>query len=245
MLFRLAVVFMILGSALWGANRGSFLATCNNLGEVVTVYFSGTRTTATLYSDNTGAGTALTNPFTMGARASSQTVFVDDGSYDYSCATSGTVYLGRVALGQTLLSNPNGYALAGSGLAAEIYNTAPAAGTASIAATTMVTPTVVGNYRFSYYLTQTAVGASCTGNSTVQIAMVYRDSNAAAAQTVNLGLHTVTTNGTVGVVPWTSGPTTWTARSGAFAVQFQTTYTLGTACSPGPAVQIFPVLEAL
>lgn len=141
-------------------------------------------------------------------------------------------------------TNINGVTAVGNGAPAEAYNTAAPASHASVGATTMITPAGTGNYRFSYYITQTVIGSSCAGNTTVQVAIVYQDTNAAAGQTVNLGLHTITTNGTIGVVPWTSGPTTWTFTSGAHAIQFQTTFTAGGSCSPAPTVQITPILEA-
>jgi len=129
----------------------------------------------------------------------------------------------------------------------EVYTTAPTAGDASISATTMVTPSVQTTYRFSSYLTETIVGSGSTCNSatTVVVNLVYQDPNAAGAQTVALATYTTGAGaGTLGVVPWTSGPTSWTFTSAAsHAVQFSTTYSNGN-CTTGPTVQIFPVLEA-
>jgi hypothetical protein len=127
----------------------------------------------------------------------------------------------------------------------EVYTTAATAGHASISATTMVTPSVQTTYRFSSYLTETVVGSggTCATGTTVVVNLVYQDPNAASAQTVALGTWTVTGAGTIGYVPWTSGPTTYTFTSVASAaVQFSTTYTNGN-CTTAPTVQIFPVLE--
>jgi hypothetical protein len=126
----------------------------------------------------------------------------------------------------------------------KLYDTNATAGTSSLSAATMFTPARTGRYRFSYYLSQTVLGASCAGNTTIQVAVKYRDPIAAAAQVVNLGLYTIVNNGTLGVVPWTSGPTEWTFVSQAAAIQYQTTYTAGGACSPAPTVQLTPMLES-
>jgi hypothetical protein len=131
----------------------------------------------------------------------------------------------------------------------EVYTTPATASHASVTATTMVTPTVQTMYRFSSYLTQTIVGSgsTCTtGNATVVVNLVYQDPNAASAQTVALATYTAgTAAGTIGVVPWTSGPTNWNFVSAASqAVQFSTTYTNGTNCTNGPTVKVYPALEA-
>lgn len=129
------------------------------------------------------------------------------------------------------------------GVQTEQYNTAQSAIANSISATTIFTPSSSGLFRFSYYLSQTIVGTSCSGNTTIQVAVKYQDPNATSAQVVNLGLHTVTTNGTLGVIPWTSGPTVWSFQSQATAIQFQATYSIGSGCSPGPTYIIVPILE--
>jgi len=139
-----------------------------------------------------------------------------------------------------------GLTVVGNGTSSEVYNTASAATTATISATTMVTPAVATTYRFSAYVTQTVVGASCAGNDTIQLALVYQDPNAAGTQTVNSALYTITTNGTIGNIPWTSGREVVTFRSKAsVAVQYQATYTPNGSCSPNPTYQVFPVLEVL
>ncbi len=122
------------------------------------------------------------------------------------------------------------------------YNTAPAAGNTSIAATTMVTPTWTGNLRFAAYVTQTALGAGCTGNSTVAVNVIFTDPNAPAAQTVTVDTFTVTTNGTLGNVPGNAKSYLFRAKASA-AIQFSTTYTAGAGCTTNPSVKLFPLLE--
>jgi hypothetical protein len=119
----------------------------------------------------------------------------------------------------------------------------PAAGAASVSATTMVTPTVATPYFFTSSISQTALGASCSGNTTIVVSVTYQDVAGASAQTSALGTYTITGNGTLGRVAWTSGPTDWAFWSAAGQpVQYSTTYTAASGCSPGPAVQFYPML---
>lgn len=128
----------------------------------------------------------------------------------------------------------------------EVYTApVPAAGHASISATTMVTPTVQTTYHFHPYLTQTVVGSggTCASNTTVQVSVIFQDPNAASAQTVNLGLYTIAGAGTIGAAPYTSGPGGLTFVSAASQpVQFSTTFSGGN-CTTQPTVQLYPVLE--
>lgn len=131
-----------------------------------------------------------------------------------------------------------------------LFNTIPAAGVASIGATTMVTapaqPSAGTHYMLTGYVTQTVLGASCAGNSTVVLNAIYQDPNAAAPQTQAIATYTVTTNGTLGIVPLTAniyaGQFSLMAKAGT-VVQYSTTYTAGGSCSPAPTVQLFPILE--
>jgi hypothetical protein len=130
------------------------------------------------------------------------------------------------------------------------FNTIPAASAASITATTMATapaiPATGTRYNFSAYVSQTVLGASCAGNSTLVLNAIFQDPNAAAPQTTAIATFTVTTNGTLGIVPITAnvyaGAISLIAKAGT-VVQYSTTYTAGGSCSPAPTVQLFPVLE--
>jgi hypothetical protein len=213
--------------------------------------------TAPSYSGTTASKTAGDLTFTSGSLTGGGGVPASDtaGNIKLNLGTvTGSGVLGTIQMGASgqlavtsagQISKYNNIATVGGGVPAEQYNTAPAAGHATISATTMITGVAGKAYRFSSYLTQTALGTSCAGSSTMQVALVYQDPNAAAGQTVNLGLYTIVNNGTVGVVPWTSGPTDWTFISSANVIQFQVTYTAGGSCSPGPNFQITPILEAL
>lgn len=131
-----------------------------------------------------------------------------------------------------------------------VFNTAPAAGTASLGATTMTTapaiPAIGTRYNLSTYISQTVLGASCAGNTTIVVNAIFQDPNAAAPQTTPIATYTVTTNGTLGIVPLTAnsyaGSISFSAKAGT-VVQYSTTYTPGGSCAPAPAVQFFPVLE--
>jgi hypothetical protein len=131
-----------------------------------------------------------------------------------------------------------------------IFNTIPASGTASLGPTTMVTaPTIPATgtrYNFSSYITQTVLGTSCAGNTTIVLNVIFQDPNAAAPQTTAIATYTVTTNGTLGIVPLTanvySGGISFVAKAGT-VVQYSTTFTPGGSCAPAPTVQFFPVLE--
>ena len=131
-----------------------------------------------------------------------------------------------------------------------VFNTPSAATTSWISATTMYTapahPVTGTQYTFSPYVTLTTVGASCGGNSTVVVSAIFQDPNAASAQTEAIGTYTITSNGTLGIVPLTSniysGKITLVAKAGT-VVQYSTTYTPNGACSPNPTYQVFPVLQ--
>lgn len=168
---------------------------------------------------------------------------VTKGPVVHQFLNSFTSTTGLFTAGQTACSDITNGAASCIGLNVEQYNTAQSAVTASIGATTIFTPSTSGLFRFSYYLRQTALGSSCSGNTTIQVAVKYQDPSAVSAQVVNLGLHTVTTNGVLGVIPWTSGPNIWPFQSQATAIQFQTTYSIGSGCSPGPTYVIVPILE--
>ncbi len=127
-----------------------------------------------------------------------------------------------------------------------LYNTPLTTGHASISATTLITTPTTGTYRITYAASLTAVGASCAATSSAVANIIYQDPAAASGQTVALATFTTTgTNGTLGTVAETT-VTSFTFRSlVGKAIQVSTTYTAGSMCSPGPNIQITPVLESL
>lgn len=137
---------------------------------------------------------------------------------------------------------PQGYGQVGV-----IYSTPSAASTASISATTMATPTFTGQYRLSWHFSQSVVAASCASNPTLTANVIFQDANAASGQTVVLALHTITgPTGTLGNVPWTSGPISYTfTAKAATNIQYSTTLGNVGSCSPNPTYTFTPILEAL
>lgn len=129
-------------------------------------------------------------------------------------------------------------------VAGELYNSASAQTNASISAVTMLT---VGasdtTYRFDYYMTQVDAGSSCTGNSHVTVNLIFTDPVGGATQPVTQSfafLSLVPSS----LVAGQSNSYTFRAQA-SHAIQYSTTYTPGTGCSPGPKYQIFPVLEQM
>jgi len=172
------------------------------------------------------------------------------GAGTQGCATATGITIAGASQDVSATLNALTASLAQTWNPSRFFNTAPAAGTASIGPTTMTTapaiPVTGTRYNLSTYITQTALGASCAGNSTIVVNAIFQDPNAAAPQTTPLATYTVTTNGTLGIVPITAnayaGSISFVAKAGT-VVQYSTTYTPGGSCSPAPAVQFFPVLE--
>jgi hypothetical protein len=105
---------------------------------------------------------------------------------------------------------------------------------------------ITAGYRITFLVTQTVLGASCAGNTTIQFSVKYQDPSESGVASTNVGgVFTIINNGTLGRVNGATPaeysfltqlatPMTWTA-----------TYTAGGSCSPSPAVRITPVLEAI
>jgi hypothetical protein len=140
----------------------------------------------------------------------------------------------------TLTSTAYGTSIATS----SAYNTAHAAGTSSISATTMITSAAAtALYEFNFYIDETVAGTSCVGNTTVAVNAIWTDPNASTATTLTVGTFTISTNGTVGNS--LAGSPVQIAAKASTAIQFSTTYTAGTGCSSSPTVQLYPALRSL
>jgi len=110
----------------------------------------------------------------------------------------------------------------------------------------MGAPITTVTYRMSFYVTQQAVGIGCTVAPTITVSGIWQDINAAAPQTVQLAQFTISTNGTVGYIPLTSGTATLVFRpKSGTSIQYSTTYSGLTNCTTNPAYQVFPILEQL
>lgn len=125
------------------------------------------------------------------------------------------------------------------------YGTPSSPTTASIGAVVMTTASASGNtYFFSALAVQTAAGASCTGNSAVQLFANYTDSVTGTAVSISLGSVALAVgNGSIGNnVPYVGSPINAKAST---SVSYSTTYTPGSGCSPNPQYYIMPILERL
>ena len=170
------------------------------------------------------------------------------------CVVSGTPSAGQFL--QASSGTACGWVTA-SQLPQVIYSTASASSNANITATTMATVGASDStYRFMYYVQETVIGASCTGNTTVVMHTTWQDpleaggaSNDTPFLVANLG------NGTVGRAYEMSGSGPIggagvgsagliRAKAGT-VIQYSTTYTGGSACSPAPQYRIWPILEQI
>jgi len=154
----------------------------------------------------------------------------------------------------------------GNPLPGVVYNTPSTAVSANIPATTMVTsvPSTGATFRFSFYGDVTASGSSCAGASTLIVFINTTDPNSGTqtSQTVsgfNAGSSSVTTSFTVNATGFNGAPGDRIPNSssnggafsivfrakGASAIQYGTTFTPGTSCSPAPTYQLYPTLEQL
>jgi len=131
------------------------------------------------------------------------------------------------------------------------YSTPSSATTAAISPTTMVTAGGSGNtYRVTFYVTTTALGASCGTTTVVQINLTWTDPNEAGSALsnwaiVNLGAG----NGVLGrAVLQTAQMSQYgnlIRAKNATAVQYSTTLSGGAGCSPAPTYQVYPIVELL
>ncbi len=147
-----------------------------------------------------------------------------------------------------------------------LYSTPSASTAASIALTGCPGATCMATvgasnatYRFNFYAQESVLGASCTGNTTLQVLLTFQDPLAAAPTTTTAVTFLIANNsngvlgpaqgflnfplisvggsviGDVGIIR---------AKTGT-AIQYSTTYTAGTGCAPGPQYVLFPILEQL
>lgn len=133
-----------------------------------------------------------------------------------------------------------------------VYSTPSVSTNANIGVTTMTT--VGGSnatYRFSYYLSESVVGAGCTTVTSVRVNLIFQDPFAAGTTTF-FQISNLTPNGNGVLGPgfdWTGGLTpviTWDFRMKAGTiVQYSTTYNIGSGCAPGPQYVAYPILEQL
>jgi hypothetical protein len=128
-----------------------------------------------------------------------------------------------------------------------VYSTPSASTNSSIGATNMATAGAAGNtYRMTGFLMQSALGNTCSTNTTILVQVTYTDPASGGANTANFGVTiTIINNGVLGPLQSTGAATTQTIRAKAGTqISYQVTYTIGT-CVTGPSFQFFPILEQL
>lgn len=125
------------------------------------------------------------------------------------------------------------------GLPIVLYRAQILGGTASVAATTMTSPSADAEYYFSAYLDIRAIGSACTGTTTIVLNAITTDFFGGTVTTA-LATFSISGNGTLGQHLNTSA--FFLHSLAANPVQFSTTYTAGTGCAPGPSVDIYPLL---
>lgn len=106
-------------------------------------------------------------------------------------------------------------------------------------------------YEFTWAWSNTALGASCTGGSTIQMVLTWQEPAEAAAVATNLtnlnSIRNGTNNGVLGPIPTHAN---WIGNSNSFhifakagtVVSYTGSYVAATGCSPSPAVTIYPTL---
>lgn len=212
-----------------------------------TVQLSGTGSFSVGVVANASISPAST---TYTVRACPAVVAPPIGSATQNCVTASGLTISGASQDLSATLNALPTSLAQLWNPSRIYNTAAAASTANVPTTTMVTapaiPATGTRYNLSTYISQTVLGASCAGNTTIVVNAIFQDPNAVSAQTTAIATYTVTTNGTLGIVPITAnayaGSISFVAKQGT-VVQYSTTFTAGGSCAPAPTVQVFPVLE--
>lgn len=129
---------------------------------------------------------------------------------------------------------------------AVLYSTPASAGSTSLPATTMYTPSAASSYEVLFYADVTATGAGCTSPSTVALNVTWTDPNASAATTESAGTFSISSNLDLGTVGDSFSASLPMLRAAASTnIQYSTDYIGGAGCTSLPTVQVFPVLERL
>jgi hypothetical protein len=126
------------------------------------------------------------------------------------------------------------------------YSTASASTNANIVAVTMATVGASNaTYRFGWYLQLSVIGSGCGGVTTVAVNIIFQDPLAVSANTYTFLANIATGNGVLGATGTTFFPQIEMRVKTATAIQYSTTYGIGSGCSPGPQYVIYPILEQL
>lgn len=182
---------------------------------------------------------------------------VGGGGYPSSGQVLGRVLSTNAALGayqMILFGSEDRGANAVATFPSVVYSTASASTNANIVTTPMITAPSNATYRLTIFYSESVVGVSCVGTTTVTPTFIFTDPLAAGSTTTNftsLSLW-VTGNGTVGpaysfggsVLTSTATTFEFRAKSGT-TISYSIAYSIGGSCSPGPQYIFYPVLEQL
>jgi len=174
-----------------------------------------------------------------------------NGFFNFQNNTGGTTEL-AVNGANGFITTGGAVATSGAGVPFERYNTAATSQTASQSAVTMVTSRASDtNYEFSAYVAQLNVGTSCSTAGSVGVNLIFTDPVSGSvytfvidpAQSGGSTLGTTVPLATSGIAVANTGSFYLRFRAKAStAIQYSTTYTAGTGCSPGQAYNIYPEL---
>lgn len=131
----------------------------------------------------------------------------------------------------------------------EVYNTASATQSGSLASTQMVatTPGATTWYRISFFLIQIAIGSGCSTNTTFKTNAIFTDGLTNTSQTVQVHAGAVVNNGTANtaIAPLSnsSGSYEFPAQAST-SISYSVTFTGGT-CTTTPTYKVAPLLERM
>lgn len=185
----------------------------------------------------------LTGISTLGVPSQAQPDFTDlSGTLALSqIGATGTPNSSTFLRGDYSWATPSG----SGGFPSIVYNTPPSPTNTNISAFTMVT---VGasdaTYRYGAYVNQTALGSGCSGNTNATFNVIFTDPNNGTPVTLPVSIPTIINNGTLGVLMVDFTPVMLRAATGT-VIQYSMMYSIGSGCSIGPTLQMFPILEQL
>jgi hypothetical protein len=123
-----------------------------------------------------------------------------------------------------------------------LYSTQSSAVSGNISSVTMATASATHDYLFTWTVSLTAVGASCSGSTTVVLNAIFTDPNANFATIESLGTLTLANSGN-GVKGFIASGTANILAKASTNVSYSTSnYTAGTGCVTNPTYQLSPAL---
>lgn len=242
--------------AFWNGAGGNALGnsqiTTDAGGDVAT---SGTVTASTFASSGTGAGTVVLS------QGSAQSSFPANSVSIYAPTSIPSAYqwvLPSADAAGAIVSDGNASPghLSIVKVPQEVYNTPSGPVSASIAGTTMFTPSANGLFRFNFYVSQINAGAGCSSAGISGITITFTDAATGVPAVDSLYLYSggltanggannnFVTSGSPGAQNRFSGQAHMIYAQAAGAISYSVTLT-SSGCTSQPQYEIFPVLESL